>query len=190
MAAILNGRSIDTSMGLTPLAGLVMGTRSGDIDPSIVFDLVEKEELSLSEVHALLNRHSGLLGLSGYASDMRDVLTEAVTGDARCREAIDVYCYRAKAYLGQYIAVLNGCDAIVFTAGIGEHSPEIRAQICSDLENLGIRLDEAANREAIGKEMRISTQGSTVQVWTIPTDEELVIAIDAMKIASTVRRAS
>lgn len=188
MAAILNGRSIDTSMGLTPLAGLVMGTRSGDIDPSIVFDLVEKEELSLSEVHALLNRHSGLLGLSGYASDMRDVLTEAAAGDMRCREAIDVYCYRAKSYLGQYIAVLNGCDAVVFTAGIGEHSPEIRAQICDGLESLGIRLNDAANREAIGKEMLISADDSAVQVWTIPTDEELVIAIDAMKIASTARR--
>ncbi len=187
MAAVLNGESIDTSMGLTPLAGLVMGTRSGDIDPSIVFDLVEKEELSLTEVHALLNRHSGLLGLSGYAADMRDVLERARAGDARCQEAIDVFCYRAKCYLGQYVAVLNGCDAIVFTAGIGEHSPEIRAGICGNLEHLGIRLDAARNREATGKEQRISADDSEVQVWAIPTDEELVIAIDAMKIAQSRR---
>lgn len=187
MAAILNGHSIDTSMGLTPLAGLVMGTRCGDIDPSIVFDLVEKEEMSLTEVHALLNRHSGLLGLSGYASDMRDVLKEAQSGDARCQEAIDIFCYRAKSYLGQYIAVLNGCDAIVFTAGIGENSPEIRARICTGLDSLGIRLDNARNDTATGKESRISADDSGVQVWVIPTDEELVIAIDAMKIARAER---
>jgi acetate kinase len=185
MAAILNGHSIDTSMGLTPLAGLVMGTRCGDIDPSVVFDLVEKEEMSLTEVHALLNRHSGLLGLSGYASDMRDVLKEARSGDARCQEAIDVFCYRAKAYLGQYVAILNGCDAIVFTAGIGENSPEVRVRTCDGLENLGIRLDDARNRDAIGTESRISSDDSDVAVWVIPTDEELVIAIDAMKIATT-----
>ena len=187
MAAILNGQSIDTSMGLTPLAGLVMGTRCGDIDPSIVFDLVEKEEMSLTEVHALLNRHSGLLGLSGYASDMRDVLQQAQSDDARCQEAIDVFCYRAKCYLGQYVAALNGCDAVVFTAGIGENSPQVREGICSDLDHLGIRLDKTANSKAIAKEMRISSSGNPVQVWVIPTDEELVIAIDAMKIAQSAR---
>jgi acetate kinase len=189
MTAILNGESVDTSMGLTPLAGLVMGTRCGDIDPSIVFDLVEKEESSLAEVHALLNRHSGLLGLSGYASDMRDVLEQAHAGDARCREAVEVFCYRAKSYLGQYMAVLNGCDALVFTAGIGENSPEVRAGICAGLDHLGIRVDDERNRQAIGKEMRISADGSDVAVWVIPTDEELVIAIDAMKIAQAVRKA-
>ncbi|MFQ6023376.1 MAG: acetate/propionate family kinase [Acidiferrobacterales bacterium] len=183
MAAIHNGDSVDTSMGFTPLSGLVMGTRCGDIDPSIVFHIVEKDELSLTEVHALLNRHSGILGLSGYASDMRDVLREAEAGDARCQETIEVFCYRAKCYLGQYIAALNGCDAVVFTAGIGENSPEIRARICEDLDNLGIRLDEAYNREAVEKETRISAADSDVQVWVIPTDEELVIAIDAMRIA-------
>lgn len=187
MAAIRDGYSIDTSMGLTPLSGLVMGTRSGDIDPSIIFHLIEKEEMSLNEVHALLNRHSGLLGLSGYASDMRDVLREAEAGDARCQETIDVFCYRAKCYLGQYMAVLNGCDAIVFTAGIGENSPEVRALVCSGLDHLGIRLDDVRNREAVDKEMHISAKDSEVQVWVIPTDEELVIAIDAMKIALALR---
>ncbi|MEE8212165.1 MAG: acetate kinase [Acidiferrobacterales bacterium] len=186
MAAIHNGESIDTSMGLTPLAGLVMGTRSGDIDPSIVFEIVEKEEISLNEAHALLNRHSGLLGMSGYASDMRDILQEAGAGDVRCREAIEVFCYRARSYLGQYMAVLNGCDAIAFTAGIGENSPVIRTRICSNLQRLGIELDEDRNRQAVGKEMLISANHSAVQVWVIPTDEELVIAIDAMKIAKSV----
>ncbi len=185
MAAIHNGASVDTSMGLTPLAGLVMGTRCGDVDPSIVFELVEKEEISLTEVHGLLNRHSGLLGMSGYASDMRDVLQEADAGDARCREAVDVFCYRARSYLGQYTAVLNGCDAIVFTAGIGENSPRIRAQICRNLDGLGVKLNETRNRQAIGTEMRISEDRSAVEVWVIPTDEELVIAIDAMKISKS-----
>ncbi len=187
MAAVRNGESVDTSMGLTPLAGLVMGTRCGDIDPSIVFDLVEKEEMSLAEVHALLNRHSGLLGLSGYAADMRDVLEQAQSGDNRCQEAIDVFCYRAKCYLGQYLAALNGCDAIVFTAGIGENSPEVRRRICAGLDHLGVVLDEARNAQAIGKEMRVSADRSPTQLWVIPTNEELVIAIDAMKIAQSRR---
>ncbi|HSS63600.1 MAG TPA: acetate kinase [Gammaproteobacteria bacterium] len=189
MCAIRNGESVDTSMGLTPLSGLVMGTRCGDVDPSVVFELVEKEELPLSEVHTLLNRHSGLLGLSGYASDMRDLLKEAEAGDARCRHAIDVFCYRARAYIGQYMAVLNGCDVIVFTAGIGEHSAEVRAQICAGLENLGVRLDDARNRDAVGVEARISADGSGVEVWVIPTDEELVIARDALDVAADRRRA-
>lgn len=183
MCAIRNGDSVDTSMGLTPLSGLVMGTRCGDIDASVVFELVEKEELALSEVHTLLNRHSGLLGLSGYASDMRDLLKEAAAGDARCRNAIDVFCYRSRAYIGQYMAVLNGCDGIVFTAGIGEHSPEVRAQICNGLENLGVRVDDARNREAVGVEAKISANESDVDVWVIPTNEELVIARDALSVA-------
>ncbi len=183
MCAIRNGESVDTSMGLTPLSGLVMGTRCGDVDASVVFELVEKDELPLSEVHTLLNRHSGLLGLSGYASDMRDLLKEAAAGDARCRHAIDVFCYRARAYLGQYMAVLNGCDGIVFTAGIGEHSPEVRGRICAELENLGVRLDDARNRDGVGVEARISADNSSVQVWVIPTNEELVIAQDALDVA-------
>ncbi|MEP5047003.1 MAG: acetate kinase, partial [Balneola sp.] len=119
ITAIKDGESIDTSMGFTPLEGLVMGTRSGDIDPSILFYLIEKEELSLANVHALLNKHSGLLGLSGYAADMRDLIEEAEDGDKRSQEAIDVFCYRAKKYIGSYIASMNGVDAIIFTGGIG-----------------------------------------------------------------------
>ena len=184
MCAIRSGESVDTSMGLTPLSGLVMGTRCGDVDASVVFELVEKDELALSEVHTLLNRHSGLLGLSGFSSDMRDLLQEAAAGDARCRHAIDVFCYRARAYIGQYMAVLNGCDGLVFTAGIGEHSPDVRAQICAGLESLGVRLDEVRNRDAVGIEAKISADGSGVEVWVIPTNEELVIARAAFEVAA------
>ncbi len=183
LAAIRDGRSVDTSMGMTPLAGLVMGTRSGSIDPSIVFDLVEKEELTLAEVHTLLNKYSGLLGLSGYAADMRDLLAEADDGDVRCRQAVDVFCYRVKGYIGQYLAALGGADAVVFTAGIGQNSPRIRAQICAGLEGLGIEMDAARNEAASGTAAKISTDASAVQVWAIPTNEELVIAIDTQKIA-------
>lgn len=188
MCAIRDGKSVDTSMGMTPLAGLVMGTRCGTIDPSIIFDLVEKEELTLAEVHSMLNRYSGLLGLSGYAADMRDLLAEAADGDVRCRQAVDVFCFRAKGYLGQYLAALNGADALVFTAGIGQNSPPIRAQICAGLENLGIEIDPERNEAAVGTAAKISTDTSAVQVWAIPTNEELVIAIDTQKIAQARRQ--
>ncbi|MCH7638266.1 MAG: acetate kinase [Bacteroidetes bacterium] len=183
MAAIRDGRSVDTSMGMTPLSGLVMGTRCGDIDPSLIFDIVDKEEMTLAEVHALLNRYSGLLGLSGYAGDMRDLLEEASAGDARCQQAVDVFCYQIKRYLGMYMAALNGCDAIAFTAGIGTYSDVIREQICADLDGLGIVLDAGRNESANGTEAQISTDDSSVQVWVVPTNEELVIAQDAMKLA-------
>lgn len=182
IAAIKDGNSYDTSMGFTPLEGLVMGTRSGDIDPSILFYLIEKEELSLTNVHALLNKHSGLLGLSGYAADMRDLLEEADNGDRRCNEAIDVFCYRAKKYIGSYIASLNGVDAIIFTGGIGENAHQIRSKILENMEGLGIEIDESANK-SIPENLKISSSTSKVDVMVIPTNEELVIAIDAAKIA-------
>ena len=188
LAAIRNGKSIDTSMGMTPLAGLVMGTRSGDLDPSLVFDIVEKEEMTLAEVHALLNRYSGLLGLSGYAADMRDLLAEAADGDVRCQRAIDVFCYRVKQYLGMYLAALNGCDGIAFTAGIGTYAAPIRAQICAELEGLGILLDSERNDAGSGHETLISADESRIPVWVIPTNEELVIALDARKLAQTARQ--
>ena len=183
LCAIRDGRSVDTSMGMTPMAGLVMGTRCGTIDPGLVFDLVEKEEASLSEVYTLLNRYSGLLGLSGYAADMRDLMEEADRGDERCAQAIEIFCHRARGYIGQYMAVLNGADALVFTAGIGENSPRVRAQICADMDALGIRIDPERNEAAVGQAGRISTDDSSVQVWVIPTNEELVIAIDTVKMA-------
>ena len=184
ICAIEQGKSIDTSMGFTPLEGLVMGTRSGDIDPSILFFLMEKEELTLSDVHSLLNRHSGLLGLSGYAADMRELIGEAERGDRRCQQAVDVFSYRAQKYIGGYIAALNGADAIIFTAGIGENSPVIRSKILENMEYLGIEINESKNRETVGrKEAKISSDDSKVDVFVIPTNEELVIAIDAAKIA-------
>ena len=186
--AVRDGLSVDTSMGMTPLEGLVMGTRSGDLDPSIVFDIVDKEEMSLAEVHTLLNRYSGLLGLSGYAADMRDLLAEAADGDVRCQQAIDVFCYRVKSYLGRYLAVLGGLDAVAFTAGIGTYAAPVRAQILEGLEGLGIRLDAEANEAAGGAEARISSSDSPVQAWVVPTNEELVIALDTMKLARVARQ--
>ncbi|MEX0648126.1 MAG: acetate kinase [Balneolaceae bacterium] len=184
VAAIKGGKSIDTSMGFTPLSGLVMGTRCGDIDPSILFYLVEKEELTLNNLHALLNRHSGLLGLSGYASDMRDLIKEAKNGDRRCQQAIDVFCYKLKQYVGSYIATLNGCDAIIFTAGIGENSALVRKQSLDGLEAMGIEIDQQKNESVTpGGIEKISTEKSETEVYVIPTNEELVIAIDTAKIA-------
>ena len=184
VAAVKGGKSIDTSMGFTPLSGMVMGTRSGDIDPSILFFLVEKEELTLNNLHALLNKHSGLLGLSGYAADMRDLIAEAKQGDRRCQQAIDVFCYDLKKYIGSYIASLNGCDAIIFTAGIGENSPLVRQQSLQNMEALGIEIDPEKNNSAeLGKIQKISSDTSKTEVWVIPTNEELVIAIDTAKIA-------
>lgn len=182
ITAIKDGDSYDTSMGFTPLEGLVMGTRSGDIDPSILFYLIEKEELSLANVHALLNKHSGLLGLSGYAGDMRDLLEEAENGDRRCKEAVDVFCYRAKKYIGSYIASLNGVDAIIFTGGIGENASQIRSQILSEMDNMGIKIDDKLNSN-IPDNKKINTTDSKTEVFVIPTNEELVIAIDSAKIA-------
>lgn len=184
IAAIDGGSSVDTSMGFTPLSGLVMGTRSGDIDPSILFYLIEKEELTLANVHALLNRHSGLLGISGYASDMRDLIDEASNGDHRCQQAIDVFCYKIKQYIGSYIATMNGCDAVIFTAGIGENSPLIRKQSLEEMEYLGIEVDDDKNNSPDrGIIQKVSTDSSKTDVYVIPTNEELVIAIDTAKIA-------
>ena len=179
--AVRGGRSIDTSMGMTPLEGLVMGTRSGDLDPSIVFELVAKEEMTLAEAQTMLNRYSGLLGLSGFAADMRDLLAEAAAGDTRCRQAIDVFCYRVTSYLGRYMAALGGLDAVAFTAGIGTFAAPVRAQILAGLDDLGIVLDAQANEAASGTEARITT--GRVPVWVVPTNEELVIALDTQKLA-------
>lgn len=182
IAAIKDGASVDTSMGFSPLEGLVMGTRSGDLDPSILFYLIEKEELSLANVHALLHKHSGLLGLSGYAADMRDLLQEAENGDRRCQQAIEVFCYRIKKYIGSYMAALNGADAIIFTGGIGENAAPIRAKVAEQLSGLGIEIDEQRNAN-LSEGTLISSDNSKVEVHVIPTNEELVIAIDAAKIA-------
>lgn len=189
ICAIKDGDSVDTSMGFTPVSGLIMGTRTGDIDPSIIFYLVEKEELPLKSIHDLINRHSGLLGLSGYAADMRELIQEVDKGDYRCKQAVDAFCYRVKQYIGNYMAVLNGADSIIFTGGIGENSSRVRELIASDLGFAGVEIDLEANEKAgFGKESKISTPDSKVDVWVIPTNEELVIAKDAAKIAEASRQ--
>jgi acetate kinase len=183
--AIVAGDSIDTSMGLTPLEGLVMGTRSGDLDPAILDFLSAKEGLSSHDVDILLNKQSGLLGISGLTGDMRDLLAEeAETGDRRARLAIDVFCYRIRKYLGAYLAAMNGADAIIFAGGIGENSPAVRRRVCSDMSWFGIEIDDAKNDGLVGGEGRIDAEGSRVEVWVIPTDEELLIARDTWRIVT------
>jgi acetate kinase len=180
-AAIRNGNPVDTSMGLTPLEGLVMGTRSGDLDPAIVDFIAGKEHLSPQEMDSLLNTKSGLVGLSGQTNDMRVLQQKAKENDRRARLAIDVFCYRAKKYIGAYLAAMGGAGAIVFTGGIGENSPEIRAQICEGLDYFGLNLDTAKNTQASGREARITTDDSRLHAFVIPTDEELLIARDTVR---------
>jgi acetate kinase len=183
IAAIRAGDSVDTSMGLTPLEGLVMGTRSGDIDPAIVDFIAAKEGLTSREVETLLNKQSGLLGISGLTNDMRELLAEAHEhNDRRARLAIEVFCYRARKYIGAYMAVVNGTDAIVFTGGIGENSAEIRSKICAGLEWMGIEMDTDRNDAyQPGTDGLITKDGSRIAVYVIPTDEELLIARDTVR---------
>jgi acetate kinase len=181
-AAIRNGCPVDTSMGMTPLEGLVMGTRSGDIDPAIVNLIAGKEGLSPHEVESLLNTQSGLLGISGLTNDMRVLQAELKQhDDRRARLAIDVFCYRARKYIGAFLAVMGGSDGIVFTGGIGENSPEIRGQICQGMEWAGLIIDPDRNQGTIGKEGLISSDSSRLAVYAIPTDEELLIARDTVR---------
>ncbi len=183
--AISGGQSIDTSMGFTPLEGLVMGTRSGDLDPAIIDFVSVKEGLSIGEVESMLNKQSGLLGISGLTADMRELLAEEKeNGDRRARLAIDVFCYRIRKYLGAYLAAMNGADAIVFSGGIGENSPEIRRRICQSLDWIGIDVDDARNDGLAGGEGRFDRDGSRVQLWAIPTDEELLIARDTWRVVT------
>jgi acetate kinase len=181
--AIQKGSSTNTSMGLTPLEGLVMGTRGGDIDPSILEFLHHKEGLSLDQLFTLLNKQSGLLGMSGLTNDMRDLLEEErLHQDRRARLAIDIFCQRVRLYLGAYMAQMNGADAVVFTGGIGENSHEIRERICRNLDVLGIALDKKKNKATLGrKEGDISAEKSKTRVWVIPTNEELLIARDTVR---------
>lgn len=183
--AIVAGDSVDTSMGFTPLEGLVMGTRSGDLDPAILDFVAAKEGMSLREVDTMLNKESGLLGVSGLTADMRELLAEeSENGDRRARLAIDLFAYRVKKYLGAYLAAMNGADAIIFSAGIGENSPKVRERICRGLEWLGIKCDADKNHALIGKEGRFDGDGSRVELWVIPTDEELLIARDTWRVVA------
>jgi acetate kinase len=180
-AAIKAGYSVDTSMGMTPLEGLVMGSRSGDLDPAIVNVIARKEGLSSQEVDSLLNTKSGLLGISGLTNDMRDLLSKEKT-DSRAHLAIEIFCYRARKYIGAYLAAMGGADAIIFTGGIGEHSPDIRARICAGMEWASLRLDSVKNQGTIGREELISTADSKLLAYAIPTDEELLIARDTVRV--------
>ena len=185
-AAIRGGRSVDTSMGMTPLEGLVMGTRSGDVDPAVMNVIASKEGLSSHEVESLLNTQSGLLGISGLTNDMRGLQREVKDkGDRRARLAIEMFCYRARKYIGAFLACMGGADAIVFTGGIGENVPEIRASICAGLEWAGLRLDHSRN-EMAGLEGQISTNDSRLHAFVIPTDEELLIARDTVQCVQAV----
>lgn len=186
IAAIKGGNSIDTSMGLTPLEGLVMGTRSGDIDPAIVEFICAKEGLTVQETEMLLNRQSGVLGISGLTNDMRELVAEAVENkDRRALLAIEIFCYRAAKYIGAYLAVMNGADAIIFAGGIGENSPYIRQLICERLEWLGVELNTENNESFIdGRAGIISTESSRPNIYVIPTNEELLIARDTVRLIS------
>lgn len=188
--AIKEGESIDTSMGLTPLEGLVMGTRGGDMDPAILEFLHHKEGMTLNEIDAVLNKQSGLLGLSGLTNDMRDLLAEEHEHqDRRARLAIDIFCGRARKYIGAYLAEMHGADAVVFAGGIGENSPEIRKRICEGLEWFGLTIDEKTNTEIVnGKEGVISTKDSKLKAYVIPTNEELLIARDTVRCVKNVPR--
>jgi acetate kinase len=177
VAAVKYGKSVETSMGFTPLEGLAMGTRSGDIDPAIIKYLADKENLSVAKVDEILNKKSGVLGISGVSSDFRDIEGAADNGNERAKLALDVYYHKVKKYIGAYMAVMNGADAIIFTAGLGENSPETRRDVCKDMSFLGIEIDEAKNKVR-GKEVDLSKDGSKVKVLLIPTNEELMIARD------------
>ena len=181
MTAIKDGKSIDHSLGFSPVSGLIMGTRSGDIDPAIIFYLAEKFNYSLSEINSLLQKKSGMFGLTGF-SDLRDIQAEAKKGNKACQLALQMNVYRIKKYIGSYTAILNGLDAIVFTAGIGENSVLMRQMICENLDFLGIDLDIEKNKNRTGTLRAINKDNSPVKILVIPTNEELEIAKQAMQL--------
>jgi acetate kinase len=184
VCAVDRGKSIDTSMGFTPLEGLLMGTRSGDVDAGAIIHLITHENVPPAELLGILNGKSGLKGLSGVSNDMRDVLraaaeSESESSQARAQLAVDIFCYRVRKYIGAYLAAMNGADVLIFTAGIGEHAPAIRARICAGLDNLGIAIDERENQVESKEARRIGN--SKIPVWIVPTEEELLIARDTLR---------
>ncbi len=182
ITAIKNGESIDTSMGMTPVEGLIMGTRSGDIDPGVISYIMEKESMGTKGISTLLNKFSGMLGITGVSSDMREIETAVNNGNERAILGMRTYCYRIKKYIGSYAAALGGADILVFTGGVGENQAVTRRTVCEGMEYMGIELDETLNSSAQGKEMVISKPTSKVKVVIIPTDEELTIARDTVEI--------
>jgi len=181
ICAVDGGKSVETSMGFTPLEGLMMGTRSGDIDPAIVSFLMEKEGWTIEEATNFLNKKCGVLGVSGVSSDFRDIENAADKGNVRAKLSLERFAYMVKKYIGSYVAIMNGVDAIVFTAGLGENSAEMRYEICKGLEYLGVEIDQEKNKTR-GKEVDVSTDGAKVKVLVIPTNEELMIARDTYEI--------
>ncbi|MBD3266335.1 acetate/propionate family kinase, partial [bacterium] len=183
-AAINCGKSVDTTMGFTPLEGLLMGTRCGDIDASIILTLMAKEELTLNEANNLLNKHSGLQGISGVSSDMREIANAADGGNDRAKIALDMFSYRMKKYIGAYAAAMDGVDHIVFTGGIGENCEFVRRDATSGMQFMGVKIGSELNQQHVGREGRISTEDSHVGVWVIPTNEELVFVRDTVRCIS------
>ncbi|MBO5611129.1 MAG: acetate kinase [Prevotella sp.] len=184
VAAIKEGKCIDTSMGLTPLEGVMMGTRSGDIDAGAVIYLQKKLGLDADGLSDLLNKKSGVLGISEISSDMREIEDAAHSGNKRAQLALDMYFYRVKKYVGAYAAALGGCDVLVFTAGVGENQSDLRQEVCRDMEFMGIKIDNEKNAKTRGEEIELSTPDSRVKVVIIPTNEELMIATDTMELVS------
>ncbi len=181
ICAVENGKSVDTSMGLTPLSGVVMGTRSGDIDPGILEVIANFEGIDVKDVTRILNKESGVFGLSENSSDFRDINKAINEGDEKSKETMDVYVRDIVRFIGAYVAVMNGVDAIVFTAGVGENNPNIRKMVCDNLSYLGVSIDGYAN-EACGEEVKISTDDSKVDVYVVPTNEELAICQETVKL--------
>lgn len=186
ITAIKDGKSFDTSMGLTPLEGLVMGTRCGDLDPAIVWFLMERANMNYVDVDNLMNKKSGLLGISGRSNDLRDLFKAKNEGDKRAALAIEIFCYRLRKYIGAYAAAMGGLDILIFTAGIGENSPEIREMVCKDLGYLGININHDQNHNNKGERL-ISEDSCQVEVWVVPTDEELMIARESMEVLEKAR---
>lgn len=184
ITAIKDGKSIDTSMGFTPIEGLLMGTRSGDVDLGVVTFLMEKEMINSASVSTLFNKHSGVLGVSGVSSDMRDIEKAISEGNERAKLALNIYEYRMIKYIGAYFAALNGADVLVFTGGVGENQANTREKVCKNFSYMGMKINEALNAESKGKEVLLSTPDSSVKVVVIPTDEEYMIAFDTMEIVN------
>lgn len=184
LAAIKNGKSVDTSMGMTPVEGLLMGTRSGDIDAGVLSFIMEKENIGPQAISTLVNKHSGLLGISGVSSDMREIKAAIEEGNEHAELAVDIFNYRIKKYIGAYAAALEGVNILVFTGGIGENNPTTRKEACSGLEFMGIEIDDEKNNSTFGEESIISTPSSKVIVMVVPTDEEFMIASDTMEIVN------
>jgi acetate kinase len=178
--AVEGGRSVDTSMGFTPLEGLMMGTRSGDVDPSLAGFLARREDVPVEEVEDWLNTRSGLLGVSERSQDMREVLKAEARGDARAALAVDMFCHRVRRYIGAYLAILGGADAVVFGGGIGENAPAVRARICAGMQWCGLTIDPHRNAEAIGADTRISSDDSTLHAYVISVNEAAIIVRDTV----------